>query len=95
MTDHLAWRLLGAVLFATSVQFVLASMGPTAIAQEYPSRPIHLIVGSVAGGPSDIRARQIAPHLSESLNQSVIVENRPGAGGTLAAEFVARAKPDG
>src|SRR5215468_7381432 len=64
-------------------------------AADYPSRPIKLLVGASAGGTTDTLARTIAEPLSRLFGQPVIVENRPGAGGNLAAEAVARAAPDG
>jgi tripartite-type tricarboxylate transporter receptor subunit TctC len=64
-------------------------------ADAYPERPIRLIVPYGPGGASDIFARVIGKSLSERLKQSVIVENRPGAGGSIGAAYVARAKPDG
>jgi len=64
-------------------------------AQEYPSRPIKLLVGASPGGTTDTMARAIAQPLSTSLGQPVLVENRPGAGGNLAADTVAKAAPDG
>ena len=67
----------------------------TAQAETYPSRPIKLLVGASAGGTTDTMARAIAQPLSASLGQPVLVENRPGAGGNLAAENVAKASPDG
>ena len=66
-----------------------------ASADQYPSRTIHLVVGFPPGGINDIVARMIAPKMSETLGQTVIVENRPGAGGTIGADHVARAEPDG
>jgi tripartite-type tricarboxylate transporter receptor subunit TctC len=62
---------------------------------DYPSKPIHILVGFTPGGGPDITARYIAQKLSEIWKQQVIVDNRPGAGGTLAAGTVARAAPDG
>jgi tripartite-type tricarboxylate transporter receptor subunit TctC len=64
-------------------------------ADTYPSRPIHLIVGFPPGGGVDIVARLMAQWLSERLGQQVIVENKPGAGGNIATEFVVRSAPDG
>jgi tripartite-type tricarboxylate transporter receptor subunit TctC len=64
-------------------------------AQTYPSRPIALVVGFPAGGPLDVVSRIIAQELSGRLGQQVVVENRPGATGTVAAAHVARAQPDG
>ena len=64
-------------------------------ADDYPSRPIKLLVGASAGGTTDTMARAIAQPLSKSLGQPVLVENRPGAGGNLAADTVAKAAPDG
>ena len=64
-------------------------------AQAYPSRPVHLIVGYAAAGPSDINARLIGQWLSERLGQQFVIENRAGAGGNLATEAVVKALPDG
>jgi len=64
-------------------------------AADYPTRPIKLLVGASAGGTTDTMARTIAEPLSAAFGQPVLVENRPGAGGNLAAEAVARAAPDG
>jgi len=73
----------------------LAFAGVAAAQDEFPSRPIRIIVGFTPGGGPDITARHIAQKLSEAWKQQVIVENRPGAGGTTAAGVVARAAPDG
>jgi tripartite-type tricarboxylate transporter receptor subunit TctC len=67
-----------------------------ALAQaEYPNRPIRIVVGFTPGGGNDIIARVFGQKLSESLGQSVIIENKPGAGAILATEYVARSAPDG
>jgi tripartite-type tricarboxylate transporter receptor subunit TctC len=75
---------------------VLSTIQP-ASAQDFPvpGRPVRIIVGFPPGGGADLAARLLAPKLSESWAHPVIVDNRPGAGGNLAAEFVARAAPDG
>jgi tripartite-type tricarboxylate transporter receptor subunit TctC len=67
----------------------------TARADTYPSRPVHLIVGFPAGGTADIIARLTAANLQERLGQPIVVENRGAAGNSIAAEYVARAEPDG
>ena len=64
-------------------------------AETYPARPVHIIVGFAAGGPNDISARLIGQWLSERLGQQFVVENRAGAGGNVATEFVVRAPADG
>src|ERR1700751_274236 len=69
--------------------------GAPAHAQEYPTRTIRLIVPFPAGGVLDVMGRLIAQHLSASLGQQIIVDNRPGAGSTLAGRDAARAEPDG
>jgi tripartite-type tricarboxylate transporter receptor subunit TctC len=66
-----------------------------ALAESYPTRPITLVVAFTPGGPSDILARIVGQKMSEILDQTVIVENKPGAGGNVAATAVARATPDG
>ena len=66
-----------------------------AVAQSYPSRPVHVLVGYAAGSASDIIARLMAQQLSQQLGQQFVVENRPGAATNLAAEDVSRATPDG
>ena len=66
-----------------------------ASAMDYPTRPVHLVVGFSAGGPLDTGARLIAQSLSERLGQSFIVDNHPGVSGNIAAAEVARARPDG
>jgi tripartite-type tricarboxylate transporter receptor subunit TctC len=62
---------------------------------EYPSQPITIVVAFTPGGPSDVMARILGKRLTEILHQPIIIENRPGAGGNIAAEDVARAAPDG
>ncbi len=72
-----------------------AALPFAAQAQVWPDRPIRFIQGFAPGGTTDILARLLAPELAAALGQPVVVENRPGAGGTLAAEALAHARPDG
>ena len=74
---------------------VLAIAASAAQAQAYPNRPVRVIDAFPAGGAGDVIARIMAPRLTEVLGQPVVVENRPGAGGNIGAEFAARAAPDG
>src|SRR5512132_275113 len=84
-------RLFNLVLAATLVTLMTSS----AHAQNYPNRPIRLIVPFAAGGAVDVLARLVGGKVSDQLGQPVIVENRPGAGGTLGADQVAKSPPDG
>jgi tripartite-type tricarboxylate transporter receptor subunit TctC len=74
-------------------QFVVAQS--TTTSSNYPNRPIKMIVPYVAGGAADITARLVAQSMSESMRQTVVVENRPGANGTIGSDLVAKAAPDG
>jgi tripartite-type tricarboxylate transporter receptor subunit TctC len=74
---------------------VLAAAGTAAAQGTYPTRPVTLMVGFAPGGGTDTAARIVAKQLSANLGQQVVVENRPGAGGNIATELVARATPDG
>jgi tripartite-type tricarboxylate transporter receptor subunit TctC len=73
---------------------VIAS-APAAIADDYPSRPVKIIVPFGAGGPTDVYTRAIAEELRKSLRQPFIMENRPGAGTTIGTDVVAKSQPDG
>src|SRR5262245_54662509 len=70
-------------------------LSATALAQDYPSKPIRYIVSFPPGGSSDLIARAITPVLSERLGQPVLVENRPGGGGNIGVDVIAKAAPDG
>jgi tripartite-type tricarboxylate transporter receptor subunit TctC len=80
---------LGASLIALVVPLGIA------VAQEYPDRPVHLIVPFPPGGGADILARTVSPRLAQALGKPIVIENKPGAGGNVGAEYVARAAPDG
>src|SRR5262245_28605329 len=81
--------------FTASVSLVCAFTVPTALAQQYPSKPITIVVPAAAGGPSDTVARAVSPALAKELKGTVIIENQGGAGGTIGAGRVARAPGDG
>ena len=74
---------------------LIALAAPLAGAQAFPDKPIHFIVPFTAGSGTDIVARTVAEPMSRALGQPIIIENRPGAGGTLGAAQVARSSPDG
>lgn len=81
--------------FATGVMMLLAVAAGPGVAQQWPEHPVKLVVPYAAGGNTDIVARLIGQRLSAAFGQQFIVENRVGAGGAIAAEFVARSAPDG
>jgi len=78
-----------------AVSLCLLCMAGSAAAQSYPAKPVRLLSGFPAGGANDYHARVLAQKLTESFGQTVIVENRGGAGGTIAADAIAKAAPDG
>jgi tripartite-type tricarboxylate transporter receptor subunit TctC len=77
------------------IAIVLTTIAAVASAQTFPAKPIRIIVPFAAGGNVDITARLVAPALTEALGQPVVVENKPGAGGTIGADFVAKSPADG
>lgn len=85
-------RILSAVLSAIALCIAAA---PAQAREAWPTKPIRIIHGFGGGGPVDLLARMLAPVLSERLGQPVLVEGKPGAGGTLGAAYVAKSEPDG
>ena len=81
---------------AAGLAAITALLAPAgAIAQGYPTKPITLVVPFAAGGPTDVVARMLGAAMTKTLGQTVVIENKTGAGGTIAAAAVARAAPDG
>jgi len=78
-----------------AIMLGLAAAAPAQAQDRYPSRPIRLLVPFPAGGPVDVMGRLVAQHLPGALGQQVIIDNRPGAGSTMAAKAAATAEPDG
>ena len=93
--EETAIGLLLLALLAAALPDALAQDASTGSAQAYPNRPIHIIVPTAPGGPSDIGARLIAQELTKRWGRQVVVETRPGAGTIIGSEIVARAPPDG
>ena len=88
-------KYLAARFAAPVAALVCALSAPAALAQAYPTKPVTLVVPFSAGGPTDVVARTIGAAMTRSLGQTVVVENKTGAGGTIAATYTARAAPDG
>lgn len=75
--------------------FLTLFLSGITLAQNYPNKPIKMVVPFAAGGTTDVVARLIAQRMSESMGQTVVVDNRGGAGGAIGADLVAKAAPDG
>ena len=78
-----------------AIAWLLLAGGAEALALDYPTRPVRMVVGFPAGGPTDVLARLVGQRLSERLGQQFVVENKPGAGSNIATESVVNAAPDG
>jgi tripartite-type tricarboxylate transporter receptor subunit TctC len=85
----IGWAVVAAAVAVTGLTTDIAA------AQSYPVRPIRVVVGFSPGGPADVMARLIGQRMAMTLGQPIVVENRAGAGGTIAARFVAESEPDG
>jgi tripartite-type tricarboxylate transporter receptor subunit TctC len=83
------------VVFQTRTLLAIACCAAFHAAAEYPERPLRYVMGSAAGGGPDIAARVVMAQLGRQLGQQVVVENRPGASGSIGTEVIARATPDG
>src|SRR5205809_4512595 len=83
------------MILRSAIFAVLALAAGLAQSQQYPTRPVRIIAPFAPGGGTDFIARLIAQKLTERLGQQVIVENKPGAGGNLGAEFAVKSAPDG
>jgi tripartite-type tricarboxylate transporter receptor subunit TctC len=94
MKSNLAMMVVSMLAFTTCVQAAQRPASDTA-GQNFPARPIRVIVPQAPGGSNDIMARYIGGHLAERLGRQVVVDNRPGAEGMIGTEIVARANPDG
>jgi tripartite-type tricarboxylate transporter receptor subunit TctC len=89
------YKTVQAALAIVCTAFALSLGLAPAAAQNYPTRPITFLLGFAPGGPSDVMARILTRKMEETLKQPLVIENRPGAGGSIAAQTVARAEPDG
>ncbi len=92
---HLCRGIIKHLGLAPMVLFALSTLSHAQDRKDYPDKPIKMVVPYVAGGAADITARLLAQSISQSMNQTVIVDNKPGANGNIGSEFVAKASPDG
>src|SRR5262249_48211001 len=93
--DRLFRFVCATALAAASISLALWVASPLALAQDFPTRPVTIVVGYTPGATSDLVARTIGERLNAAWGQSVIVDNRSGVSGNIAATYVARAQPDG
>jgi tripartite-type tricarboxylate transporter receptor subunit TctC len=92
INDRASWIAMASVALA---QFAILTVAQDPAAQAYPTRPVRLMVGAPAGGGTDIVARMLGEKLSDTLKQPFVVDNRPGASNTIAADVTAKSAPDG
>ena len=95
MSVRAPWTILGATAFALASLALMSSVSQEAAAQAYPTKPVRLMVGATAGGGTDIVARMLGEKLTDTLKQPFVVDNRPGASNTIAADVTAKSPPDG
>jgi tripartite-type tricarboxylate transporter receptor subunit TctC len=95
LTQHVVSRWSGRLAFLFLCIFSFAFLSPPALAQAWPAKPIKFIVPFAPGGANDLMARAAAQGASTHLGVNIVVENRPGAGGTIGSDFVAKSAPDG
>lgn len=91
----MASKLLNRIALTVATAIAGSAWAPAAIAQAYPSKVVTLVVPFAPGGGNDILARAITPKMAQLLGQTIVIENKPGAGGNIGADFVAHAAPDG
>jgi tripartite-type tricarboxylate transporter receptor subunit TctC len=92
---ELTLKTLGRKVAAAAICGIALVVAGAAAAQDYPNQPVTLVVGFPPGGSTDVVARILAENMSKTLGQPVLVENRPGAGGTVGIAHVASSDPDG
>ena len=95
MTFHRFIRLIGHAGLATACLVIGFSGSNTALAQDWPTRNMTVVVPLAAGSASDVMARVVMDQVGQQLGRTIIIENRPGAGGTTGANMVAKSAPDG
>ncbi|MFY3384813.1 Bug family tripartite tricarboxylate transporter substrate binding protein [Paracidovorax sp. MALMAid1276] len=96
MSDHFKKKMPAALIYqALTAIFLIAYCAPSVAQTAYPNKPVKLVVGFAAGGPTDVVARAFADHASQALGQPFIIDNKPGANTILAAQAVASAPADG
>src|SRR5436853_6998734 len=88
-------RSMAAVALALTLGGLSVFRPGAVLAQDYPTRPVRIIVPFGAGGPADVYSRVLAQHLSDALKQPFVVEDRPGAGSIIGTDAVAKSPPDG